>query len=214
MRSFLWTQDVQVFYFFFFPPFRCVSIPVVMRSIIRKASSYVPKPAAEPLPLKAEPEAKHSKLRLQIPSLSVDSFGPVPLVSPGLYPLSAVAGLSGASASPMISTAFQFPLTPEVTGTLPGGSLPGGYTKPLAGKRKTKGSPIKVGTPDAKSRSRPQAIPKITLKRKKGSEYEIDKEKSNVDDLVTSEIHGQDAEKDADATDSVYLQFGSSATGG
>eukprot|EP00794_Sanderia_malayensis_P003748 gene3747-4270_t len=157
---------------------KSLSIPITMRSLLKKASSYIPEsrePSHAIKPINEEDQARRKKLKLLIPSLSVESSAP--LVSPGIL---AFPTFSLSSGSP--SAAFQFPSSDLTT------AMPGAYTKPsFSSPRKHKealGKPSTPGTP----KSRTLKLPKITLKRKRdGDEYEIDKEKSNFDVLEESD---------------------------
>ena len=149
---------------------RCLSIPITMRCILRKAATYVPvssslDDAVETVKVET-PRPK--QLTLRIPPYNSSN---VPLVSPGVYPTSLPSFSLGSDTGS--GTSFQFPAS-DISAT-----LPGGYTKPaFSSVKKVKDSPSKPGTPGTPK------LPKIRLKRKRdGDEYEIDKEKSNFDVL-------------------------------
>ncbi|XP_065053023.1 mediator of RNA polymerase II transcription subunit 1-like [Rhopilema esculentum] len=160
---------------------RCLSIPITMRCILRKAACFVPSKSADvDVPTSKDESSRPKQLKLLIPSFTMDNSGSIPLVSPGIRTnLLPTFSLGSDSAS---GSSFQFPV-PDLAAT-----LPGGYTKPaFASPKKGKdplGKPATPGTP----KSRTMKLPKITLKRKRdGDEYEIDKEKSNFDVLEESD---------------------------
>ena len=175
---------------------RCLSIPITMRCILRKAATYVP--------VSSSPNETAETIKIETPrpkqlTLRIPPYNPsnIPLVSPGVYPNTLrTFSLSSDTGS---GTSFQFPDS-EISGT-----LPGAYTKPaFSSVKKAKDSPSKPGTPGTPK------LPKLRLKRKRdGDEYEIDKEKSNFDVLEKADaqnIAGSLAEDTKEATNQKNAQ--------
>jgi len=181
---------------------RCLSIPITMRCILRKAASYIPVNSDRTGPVQAiKTETPRPKqLKLRIPPFNMDNSASIPLVSPGVYkktlPTFSIGSDSGSGSS------FEFPVGDSVS------TLPGAYTKPAASNsmKKLKDSPGKPSTPGT-PKSRAFKLPKITLKRKRdGTEYEIDKEKSSFDVLEETDAHSIADSLSEDASEAANQQ--------
>ncbi|XP_047136117.1 mediator of RNA polymerase II transcription subunit 1 isoform X1 [Hydra vulgaris] len=151
---------------------KCLSLPLLMRSLFKKVASYKPEHLVEKPP--PEKKAQRPK-KLLMPNLS-QIQSELPLVSPHINSPSNFLNFSGSVSSAGISP--HTPLFPF--------DGQRGVSQKKTFSMNSIGTPVSLGTPNSDGSGTPNKLklPKITLKRKRNNDseiYEIDQTKTIID---------------------------------